>query len=77
MKTYIRQILQDLKRPNQPGYIPPIPKPSVDGPVLNMDAAPDAALPEDLSNQDLSADPLERVKQLDFQAQQAEERQSS
>ena len=36
-----------------------------------------APVPEDLSNQELSDDPLQRAKQLDFQAQQSEERQSS
>jgi hypothetical protein len=34
-------------------------------------------VPQDLENQELSKDPAERVKQLDFQAQQSEERQNS
>jgi hypothetical protein len=34
-------------------------------------------LPEDLSNQTLSKDPQQRVRQLDYQAQKNEERQSS
>ncbi len=29
-------------------------------------------VPEDLENQELSNDPLERVRQLDFQAQESE-----
>jgi hypothetical protein len=33
-------------------------------------------VPEDLSNQELSNDPAQRVRQLDFQAQQDEERQT-
>lgn len=32
--------------------------------------------PEDLANQELSSDPLQRVRQLDFQAQQDEERET-
>jgi hypothetical protein len=32
-------------------------------------------VPEDLNNQILSDDPLQRERQLDFQAQQSEERQ--
>jgi len=38
---------------------------------------PPPPVPEDLSNQELSDDPLERVRQLDFQAQQDEEREQS
>jgi hypothetical protein len=39
--------------------------------------SPPPPVPEDLSNQELSDDPLEKVRQLDFQAQQDEERQRS
>jgi hypothetical protein len=31
---------------------------------------------QDLENQELSSDPEQRVRQLDFQAQQAEERET-
>ncbi len=34
-------------------------------------------VPQDLENQELSKDPAQRVRQLDFQAQQAEERENS
>jgi hypothetical protein len=34
-------------------------------------------VPEDLSNQELSKDPEEKVKQLDYQAQQSERRQTN
>jgi hypothetical protein len=57
MKTYIRNLLDDLKKQ-------PLP------PVVPQEA------PEDLENQDLSSNPKERVKQLDFQAQQDEERET-
>jgi hypothetical protein len=36
-----------------------------------------AEVPGDLSNQELSKDPKERVKQLDYQAQQSELRQTN
>jgi hypothetical protein len=36
-----------------------------------------ASIPEDLNNQILSTDPRQRVRQLDYQAQEREERQSS
>ena len=49
MKKYIREILNDLKKPAD----------------------------TDLDNQILSDDPAERVRQLDQQAQENEERESS
>jgi len=39
------------------------------------DPAASAPVPEDLNNQELSSDPDQRVRQLDFQAQEAEERE--
>jgi len=39
--------------------------------------SPPPPVPEDLSNQELSDDPLEKIRQLDFQAQQDEERERS
>jgi hypothetical protein len=38
---------------------------------------PPAPVPEDLDNQTLSNDPAQRVRQLDYQAQKSEERQTS
>jgi hypothetical protein len=38
--------------------------------------APPAAVPQDLDNQILSSDPAQRLRQLDQQAQENEERQS-
>jgi hypothetical protein len=67
MKKYIREMLNDLRR-KRSDYIPP---------VIKLDAPPAPPLPGDLENQELSNDPLERVRQLDFQAQQSEERQAS
>lgn len=34
------------------------------------------AVPEDLANQELSKDPQQRVRQLDYQAQKDEERET-
>ena len=36
---------------------------------------PPAEIPTDLNNQELSSDPLERTRQLEFQAQRSKERQ--
>jgi hypothetical protein len=46
---------------------------------LNLTAKkqkPQPPLPEDLDNQTLSNDPAQRVRQLDWQAQKSEERQT-
>lgn len=77
MKKYIREMLNDLRRKASRDFIPPIPKPSTDAPVVDLNAAPEPVAPADLANQELSEDPLERVRQLDFQAQKSEERQNS
>ena len=37
---------------------------------------PEPVVPEDLDNQILSSDPAQRLRQLDQQAQQSEERQT-
>jgi hypothetical protein len=73
MKKYIREMLDDLRRPKNAGFVPTIPKPSVDSKLSDLTPPHDPVVPADLENQDLSADPLERVRQLDFQAQQVEE----
>ena len=43
---------------------------------LKKPPKPAAPVPEDLNNQTLSNDPAQRVRQLDYQAQQSEERQT-
>jgi hypothetical protein len=63
MKQYIRDMIDDLQRKKDKDFVPTIPPPST---------TPETALPDDLENQELSKDPLERVRQLDFQAQQSE-----
>jgi hypothetical protein len=67
MKKYIRQMIEDLKHPKQnKDFIPPAPKTPKENP----------AMPKDLSNQVLSTNPEERVKQLDYQAFESERLQT-
>jgi len=44
---------------------------------LRRKNTPAPVVAQDLENQELSKDPEQRVRQLDFQAQQAEEREES
>jgi len=76
MKKFIREMIDDLQHKKDKDYIPPIPRPSADGKTESLDAPPERALPDDLENQVLSKDPIERARQLDFQAQQNEERET-
>jgi hypothetical protein len=73
MKKYIREMLDDLQRKKDKDFIPTIPAPSTGNKVTDLEPPPPPALPDDLENQILSKNSLERVKQLDFQAQQEEE----
>jgi hypothetical protein len=75
MKKYIRDMIDDLRRPKNKNVIPPVPKAPTDGKTDYLNPPPEPPLPDDLANQDLSDDPLERVRQLDFQAQQNEQRE--
>ena len=75
MKKYIREMLDDLRKKHK-DYVPPVTKPPADAPTGNLNANPQAPLPADLENQILSKNPQERVRQLDFQAQQSEEEQT-
>ena len=77
MKKFIREMLTDLRKKNNKDFIPPVPKPAQDAPVQNLDQPPAPVVPTDLDNQELSNDPAERVRQLDYQAQKSEERQRS
>ncbi|HLH41587.1 MAG TPA: hypothetical protein VKV74_01280 [Bryobacteraceae bacterium] len=70
MKKYIRAILDDLKKKDKKDHIPPIPMAPQDAKVTDYDPKPLPPMPDDLDNQELSKDPLERVRQLDWQAQQ-------
>jgi hypothetical protein len=76
MKKYIRAMLSDLSKPRK-DFTPSIPAPSTKGPVidsvLDVEPSPERALPDDLSNQILSQNPSEQVRQLDYQADRLEE----
>jgi hypothetical protein len=77
MRKYIREMLQDLVGRKDKSYIPPIPKVSGDPTSVDLNPPPEPAMPGDLENQILSKNPKERTQQLDFQAQQNEERETS
>ena len=68
MKNHIRELLSDLGKPRK-DYTPPIPAPSANASTTSLDAPQQASVPEDPNNQELSNDPAERVRQLDYQAQ--------
>lgn len=73
MKNYVRALLTDLGKKRK-DYVPPIPAASTKAPVTDLDPEPQATVPDDLNNQQLSTDPSERVRQLDYQAQRLEEK---
>ena len=75
MKQYIRDIMDDLNKAENKDFIPVLPQTPTGGKTIYLDPPKLEPLPEDLSNQDLSSDPQERVEQLDYQAQQNEERE--
>ena len=76
MKKYIREMLDDLRKKRRKDYVPPVPKPPAGAPVIDLSTPPPPPLPRDLENQILSTNPEERLRQLDFQAQQSEEEQT-
>jgi hypothetical protein len=61
MKKYVRAVLDDLKSKSGKKQNPVVPTPVV---------------PQDLNNQTLSKDPKQKVRQLDYQAQKDEERET-
>jgi hypothetical protein len=76
MKKYVRDMINDLMRKRGKDYLPPVPKTSKVLPTVTLDSPPESPLPGDLNNQELSPDPKQRVKQLDFQAHRNEERET-
>jgi len=76
MKKYIREILDDLGRKRKKDFIPPSPKPCNDAVVKDLNPPAERALPNDPDNQDFSRNHAEEVRQLDFQAQENEERET-
>lgn len=73
MKKYIRTMIDDLRRAKSKNFTPAVPKSTTEAGEINLNPAPEPALPRDLENQVLSLDPAERARQLDFQAQKNEE----
>ena len=76
MKKHIQAMLSGLRKTRK-DYTPPVSAPSTKAPVLNQDPSAPSSDPNDLSNQNLSDDPSERVRQLDYQAQRLEEKGTS
>jgi hypothetical protein len=78
MKKHIREMIDDLKHPKaNKDFIPAVPKAAKENPVVDLTPPPEAAMPGDLSNQALSKNAEEKVKQLDYQAFQSERRQTN
>ena len=78
MKKYIREMIDDLKKSKAKakGFIPPVPKGPKENPVVKLTPPPEPVVPQDLSNQELSKNAEERVKQLDYQAFESERLQT-
>jgi hypothetical protein len=76
MKKHIREMLNDLRSSKSKDYIPPVPEGSAKESVKDLTPPPLPVMATDLSNQELSTDPAERVKQLDYQAFQNERLQT-
>jgi hypothetical protein len=76
MKKYIRDIIDDLKNPGRKDFLPEVPDSPEGGKTVYLDPPKVEPDPEDLNNQVLSKNQEEEVKQLDFQAQQNEERET-
>ena len=76
MKKYIREMLEDLKGKDK-DFIPKVPKGALKESVENLTPPPVATTPDDLSNQTLSKNEAEKVKQLDYQAFESERLQTN
>ncbi len=76
MKQYIRDIMDDLNQAGDKDFVPTLPQTPTGGKTVYLDPPKLEPLPDDLDNQDLSSDPQERVEQLDYQAQENEERET-
>ena len=73
MRKYIREMLRELTGKKGSGYVPPVSRPR----RLDLSAPQEPVLPGDLNNQELSKNPLQKTRQLDYQAQKNEERETS
>jgi len=77
MKKHIREMIDDLKSARHKDYIPPVPKGAAKESMQDLTPPPVKTTPDDLSNEELSTDPAERVKQLDYQAFESERLQTN
>ena len=66
-------MIDDIRRKRSKDYTPAIPKASTPSPEADLTPPQEPVVPTDLENQILSSNKLERVRQLDFQAQETEE----
>ncbi|MGH9353337.1 MAG: hypothetical protein ACRD2G_14445 [Terriglobia bacterium] len=76
MKKYVREILDDLMKKDSRDFLPSIPQAPTDGKKMDLDPPQQPPLEADLNNEELPGDPAQRVKQLDYQAQKNEERET-
>jgi hypothetical protein len=77
MKKYIREMIDDLKHPKaNKDFVPPVLKGGKENPLVELMPPPAAPVPDDLSNQMLSKNAEEKVKQLDYQAFESERLQT-
>jgi hypothetical protein len=76
MKKHIREMIEDLKHLKGKDFVPAVPKGGKEDPMVLMTPPPEAAMPGDLSNQVLSKNAEEKVKQLDYQAFESERLQT-
>jgi hypothetical protein len=77
MKKYIREMIDDLRRPKEnKDFVPPVPKDAAKESVKDLTPKPAPVDPRDLSNQVLSESHEEMVKQLDYQAFESERLQT-
>ncbi len=78
MKKHIREMIDDLKHPKaNKDFVPPVPKGAAKGSVADLTPPPAPVAADDLSNQVLSKNAEEKVKQLDYQAFESERLQTN
>jgi hypothetical protein len=76
MKKYIREMISDLRTSRKKDFIPSLPKDATKESVKDLTPPPAPVVPNDLSNQILSKNNEEKVKQLDYQAFESERLQT-
>jgi hypothetical protein len=78
MKKHIREMIDDLKHPKaNTDFVPSAPTGGAKESVADLTPPPGPVVPGDLSNQVLSENAEEKVKQLDYQAFESERLQTN